>query len=382
VASEDIANQLHRAETLIAVRRFAEAAAIAYEAAAKVPGDPSPCLIAARAELGLGNNKRAEEAAEAAIRYSPELPVAHRLVAMARINSGFKESVRFVRRQWGRSAVDPAKRSVALDPAEAAGYWILAQATAMAGQLKAAKMAADQGARLAPLNAESWRVRAQVARNIGDLKVAESCAREALRLDPQNYAASNELGLVLQRRGKTTESLGQFANTAAIDPTLGPARANMLRHSKQVTYMITLVLLCPLAIVWPLWFAASVGLNRLIWTWAPTRTFLEQRSYARAQRRGHKADSKAPRETTVVPAGAAIKGPYFISTQLLWAALAIIVVFYLLPTTVLTFVHPSRFIGPALGAWVVSVLLFWPIHHRRHSEGQELGLNQQFVVRT
>ena len=382
MAPEDIANQLHRAETLIAVRRFAEAAAIAYETAAIVPGDPRPCLIAARAELGLGNNKRAEEAAAAAIRYSPDLPVAHRLVAMARINSGFKESVRFARRQWGRSAVDPAKQAVALDPEEAAGYWILAQATDMAGHLKAAKLAADQGARLAPFNAESWRVRAQVARSIGDLKVAESCAREALRLDPQHYAASNELGLVLQRRGKTTKSLGQFANTAALDPTLGPARMNMLRHSKQVTYMIILVLLCPLAILWPLWFAASVGLNRLIWTWAPTRTFLEQRSYARAQRRGQKADSKASGKTSTVPPGAPIKGPYFISTQLIRVILVIIVVFYLLPTTILTFVNPSRFWGPALGAWIVSALLFWPIHHRRHTEGQEFGINQQVAVST
>lgn len=368
VASDDQSDQLQRAEVLLSVRRFADAAALAYEVAAEAPGDPWPCLVVARAELALGNNQRAEEAAAAAIRYSPDLAVAHRLLAVARINSGYQESVRFVRSQCGRSAVDPANRAVALEPQEVAGYWTLAQATAMAGHLKAAKAAADQAVRLAPQVAESWRVRAQVARRIGDTKVAEACAREALRLDPQSYAAGNELGLVLERSGKTSQSLGQFANTAAQDPTQGPARSNMLRHSKQMTYMLALVLTCPLAIVFPLWFAAAVGLNKAVWTWAPTRTYLEWKSFSRAQRHAAKDDASSTTKTTIASPGAPIKGPYIFSTQLLWVALGIIGLFYLLPTTVLTLVHPWKLVLPALGAWAFAGILLWPIRRRRHNE--------------
>ena len=125
----------------------------------------------------------------------------------------------------------PARNAVTLDPHDAASYRTLAQAAAMAGQLREAKTAVDEGMRLAPEHPDTWMVRARVARLAGDLPVAEAAALHALGLDPQNYAANNELGLVLERRGRTAEALSQLARTAGIESEMELAYPGLHRAS-------------------------------------------------------------------------------------------------------------------------------------------------------
>jgi tetratricopeptide (TPR) repeat protein len=371
----EVRDQLQRAELLIGVRRFTEAAALAYEVAAERPGDPRPLLTAAHAELGRGETVRAEAAAVAALQCSPDLAYGHRLVAIARLNSGFRATARIDRRRWGRSAMGPARNAVTLDPHDAACYRTLAQAAAMAGQLKEAKTAADQGMWLAPEHPDTWLVRARVARLAGDLPVAEAAALQSLRLDPQNYAANNELGLVLERRGRTAESLSQFARTAAIDPTRPTAPTNFLRYGRTLSYLVILVLLSPLAIVWPLWLVASVGLHRILWTWKPSRRFLEARSHALGCRRSRGRTHWWRRRGTEVPPDAPIKGPYGVSTAILASTVGGIALLFVLPSSIGLVTDPTRFLLPAAVSWVVAVLLTVIIRRRRrrrHEPGNRI----------
>jgi tetratricopeptide (TPR) repeat protein len=375
-----MADELRRADVLLSLRRYTEAAEIAYRVAAREPGDPRPLLTAARAELGLGANDRAEAAACGALRYAPELAFGHRLVAVARINRGMASGGR-VNRHWaGRSAIEPAQRAVGLDPHQVAGYWVLAQATAMAGQLNEAKGLADECVRMAPQDPESWRVRAYVARLVRDLPVAEACAKEALRLDPQHYGAGNELGLVYQDGGKTGRSLNQFAATAAIDPIRSPARTNIVRHAMKVTYFGALILLCPLAIIWPVWVAAAVGLNQLVWRWKVTKPSMERFGSALARRHVRRAQKKGNRAARSVPPGTAINGPYALSTFVLWCLFGGVLVCFALPTTVGLFTQTLTFVLPATIAWAVTVTLAVVLRRRRRrgpSVVDQLGVNQE-----
>jgi hypothetical protein len=211
-------------------------------------------------------------------------------------------------------------------------------------------------------------VRARVARLAGDLPVAEADALQSLRLDPQNYAANNELGLVLERRGRTAESLSQFARTAAIDPTRSTAPTNFLRYGKTLSYLVILVLLSPLAIVWPLWLVASVGLHRLLWTWKPSRRFLEARSHALGRHRSRGRTPRWRRRSTEVPPDAPIRGPCGVSTVILAWSVGGIAVLFVVPSTVGIVTDPARYLLPAVASWVVATLLMVMIRRRRHHE--------------
>ena len=307
---EGARDPLQRAEALLAARRQTDAAAIAYQEAGRRPGDPLPLIVAARAELGLGDYRRAEAAATSVISLDPDCALGYRLVALARINKAYACRSIIERHHRGRAALSPAQKAVSLDSRDAASLWVLAEAAAVAGRIRLATRSADEAARLAPLLPNTWMVRARVARIAGDLPVAEADIREALRLSPDSYEANNELGLVLGAAGRRAESLSQFKSTAALDPSRQAAPRNVLRYGRGLTQLIAFVLFSPLVTlgvgVIPTLIGAFVT-TALLWTWSPTRRFLERRTIELAHWRSQHSTPWWRQTSKRVAVGAPIK---------------------------------------------------------------------------
>jgi tetratricopeptide (TPR) repeat protein len=281
--------ELARAELLLDARRYPDAAEAAYRLTGVSPSDPRPLLIAARAEIAQGAAQRAEEVATRAVGLAPGSAIAHRLVALAQISQAYGSSITFQRQEMGRQAVWSAQEAVRLAPYEAASYWVLADACLVSSMTSEAIAATDQAVTLAPDLAQTWMVRSRVARVAGDLAAAEASAREALRLNPDHYQAGNELGIILRLRGRSAESLRQFADSAALDPLAAPARENLVRYGAVPFFLFTLLLLCPLAIWGPVvWLGATLAIQVVAWRWSPSKRFLERKSVAIALWRGRR----------------------------------------------------------------------------------------------
>jgi len=168
-------------------------------------------------------------------------------------------------------------------------------------------------------------VRARVARVAGDLPLAEADIREALRLSPDNYEANNELGLILAAGGKRAESLSQFKSTAALDPSRQTAPRNVLRYGRGLTQLIAFVLFAPLLLLGRGAFPTLIGAfvsNALIWTWSPTRRFLERNTIALAHWRSQHSTPWWRQSRTSVSIGAPIKRHVRVKRMVALGALA------------------------------------------------------------
>jgi tetratricopeptide (TPR) repeat protein len=226
VSGEEVWAALRRGEALLAARRPAEARRLAMEAAASAPGDPSPLLLAARAELDLDDPVAAERTAAAAIGLDPERPSGHRVLATAVLNQAMG-AVDIRRHDLAERAVAASREALRLAPDDLAGLLVAAEAAAWSNRVGEAAGYADRAVRMAPGSEVVWYVRARVARISGDLSGAETAAREALRLAPDHYGAGNLLGLILRAKGDEAAALRQFAASAAIDPLASAARSNL-----------------------------------------------------------------------------------------------------------------------------------------------------------
>ena len=272
---EEAVRILLQAETLVNLRRYPEAAELAHRAAGRLPTDPAPLLVAARAEAGLGDHAGAERDARRAVQLAPESSYAHRVLGWVRITRCSGENSLVRRRSIAASAIPPAREALRLDPHNPDSMVLLAEAAAFAGDHALALQASHDAVGAAPLSPEAWMVRSQVLRITGSLLAAEGAAREALRLDPQHYAANNELGLVLSKQGRMADSARQFEATAALDPVRRSAPANLLRTGRWVSLVACLILALPLFILSPYGLLAGIGLYALVWNIPLTRRHLE-----------------------------------------------------------------------------------------------------------
>jgi tetratricopeptide (TPR) repeat protein len=262
--------ELRRAELLLAAGRYAEALRRAQELIARLPGEELPFVLAARAELGLQRYEDAQRSAEAAIGLEPSLAVAHRVRALALTAQARKARARS---SSAAKAENAGREAVRLAPDAAPGYWVLADALLVGRHIREAISVIDHAVELAPDHPESWRFRSRAARQARDHLVAEADCREALRLDPENASAANELGVVMKARGRSAMSLQQFVGALALDPSSDSARRNLINYGRKYVYFAVLILLCPMAIFWPLWFVCSNGLTIGLfrWDWSKPR---------------------------------------------------------------------------------------------------------------
>jgi tetratricopeptide (TPR) repeat protein len=291
--------ELRRADLLLAAGRYGEALRKAHELMAQMPAEALPFVVAARAEMGLQRLPQARAAVDTAIGLDPSLAVAHRVRALVLISQSRKA------RDRSPIAVDAAREAVRLAPDAPVGYWILADALLVAGKIAEAVPVMDYAVELAPDESEAWRFRSRVARIARDHLVAEADCREALRLDPENAAAVNELGVVMKARGRSSMSLQQFSGALALDPTSLSARRNLINYGRQYIYFFIVLLLAPMAIVWPLWLVCSRGLTAGLFTWRWSKQRAERASIAIAlwmsrRKRGSRRRRSLPPGTPIV----------------------------------------------------------------------------------
>ena len=220
----DPAVSLERAQALIDLGRFQEAASHIRPVLSADPANADAACLLAQAELIAGNDLPAFDAAALAVKLAPERAWAHRLMAM-----GYE---RFDNNEY---EIRHSLEAVRLEPHDPNGYICLARALAREkADLAAAREAAEEALRLAPVEPEAHLTLATVCEQQGDRDGAEAALRRALAVDPEHSAAHNNLARIrLRRRGTTLKpallAIGArgFATAVRTNPSSPTSRLNL-----------------------------------------------------------------------------------------------------------------------------------------------------------
>jgi Flp pilus assembly protein TadD len=187
-----IVRELERAETLIELRRFDEAASTLHRLLGHDPENGRGWCLLAQAQLARGDFAAARNAADHAVAVAPEWEWGHRLRSIAL-------------RETGRNdlAVAAAYEAVRLAPEEWLTHTSLSQALAKLGSGQDAAIAsAERAVALAPNESDAHLTlgNALAARDRRD--EAEAAYLHALALDPENSAAHNNLARIQLPKGR------------------------------------------------------------------------------------------------------------------------------------------------------------------------------------
>lgn len=320
------------ARLLLTARRYEDARRLAYACSAQNPGDPAPLLLAARAEMALGDALQAERTASHAVGLDPGSAEAHRVLARTFISQAMKQRD-YRRYDAAAKALASAQEAMRLAPADIDALLAVAEAAAWARCFPEAVAAIDHAVRLYPSNEHVWFIRSRVARLARDFEVAEASAREALRLAPAFYAASNELGLILGAKGDRAGARQQFVASATIDPVAKPARINLVRRNGWWLYLLCLLVTSPLLVLTAQvkppqtlfvgWIVVSVLLQNALLRWTPVSRWLQKRAVIKANKVGGRPQARGSRRST--SPSAPIRPRYQLRTWLLVALTAMIV---------------------------------------------------------
>src|SRR3954447_7656496 len=177
---------LQRAEALVKVRRFDQAAVLLASVIAGDPANPRPRCLLAQCQLGLDDPQAALDAASGAVVANPEYEWAHRLRALALIRLG-----------RAREGVEAARIAVGLAPRSHFGYVVLIEAELATRDLVAAQRSAAMALEIAPNRSDTHNAAGNVALRTLRPHEAEERFRTALSIDPENARAMNNLGVAL-----------------------------------------------------------------------------------------------------------------------------------------------------------------------------------------
>lgn len=205
--SIDAAAQFERAQALMDLHRYQEAAEAARRILATDPQNPRVVGLVAVAEFNAGNHQLALEAATAAIALEPDEEYMHRIASLAAIGLGDAQR-----------AADEAGEAVRLAPNSAAAHMTLAQALMAGRQTLGARDHAEKAVELVPHSAEAHYVLGRVAHFDGRRKDAEAALKRALAIRPDHAPARNELARIRLKHGR-------FSGAAMADATMGFAGA-------------------------------------------------------------------------------------------------------------------------------------------------------------
>lgn len=357
------------ARLLLTARRYDDARRLAYVCSARSPGDPAPLLLAARAELALGEAVQAERTASSAVGIDPASAEGHRVLARTLVSQAMKMRARDIRRyDLAAKALASGQEALRLAPGDIDALLTAAEAAAWARRFPEAVAAVDEAVQLYPSNEHVWFVRSRVARLAGDLAVAEASAREALRLVPDFYAANNELGLILGAKGDGTGAREQFVASATIDSVAEPARINLVRRNGWWLYLLCLLVASPLLVLTahlkppqasPLaWIVVSVLFRNGLLRWTPLSQWLLRRAVIKSNKgAGRPSTARRSKQSNLSPA-APIRRRHQLRTGLLVALTVIIVPMAVAGTAVsISSSSPAAIIGPDLGAVACIVAL-------------------------
>lgn len=211
--------KLERAQALIGLRRFDDAASLLQELVGADPEvAPAWCLLA-QAQIGLGEMESALECAERAAVLAPDDDWPHRLRSIALEDLGDAEG-----------AIAAAREAVAKAPQDWRTHNGLATQLLLAKRdLGEAEAAAELAVALAPHEPSNHLALGSIAQERGNRKEAEEHFRNALALDPQNgpshaaLAARKLRSSRFGRAGTLADAAAGFRTVVQADPTAGYA---------------------------------------------------------------------------------------------------------------------------------------------------------------
>lgn len=207
---------VQRAEQLIGIRRYTEALPWLGRAVAAEPESPRAHCLMALALTGLGEYRRALDAAGRAAAADPHDEWPQRMRAIALLAIGRRGE-----------ALRAAREAVRLGPNVPAALFMLVQGQLACGRTREADLAAARLAEAAPDDAMTFQALAHVAMRHKDWAAAEGHLRRALALDSESYDAMNDLGLVLQERGRAREALDRLHDAVRVNPARSEAHENL-----------------------------------------------------------------------------------------------------------------------------------------------------------
>ncbi len=253
-ADDEYSRLVRDALSLNNVSRYQDAADRAKAAAAIRPQEPRAYIAWAIALRGLGQLARSVEVNGTAVQLDPSNSVAFQTRAFTYMQMGSRVSKK-QRHEYGEKAASDAQEAVRLEPNNVNCLSLLAQASAVKGDVKEANVAIQQVIQRSPNSAATWIAASRVALASRDWDAATEACKRALALDASNYAALNNLGVAQRAAGHRLESNDTFAQAARLRPNDLTARWNLARNGLMTARIAILVILVPIG------FAAHVGLG-------------------------------------------------------------------------------------------------------------------------
>jgi tetratricopeptide (TPR) repeat protein len=180
----EVAQDLARAEVMLGLKRYDEAASVLAHAVAAEPTNSWAWCLLATAHLQADRYQEAADAARRAITLTPSNDWPYRVASIAQVHLGNITAARAL-----------AREACKLAPNQWQSYFCLAQAE-VAGQadFAAAERAAATALRLAPNEADVHFIAGRVSFARGNRKAARAHMERALALDPAHAGVLNDLG--------------------------------------------------------------------------------------------------------------------------------------------------------------------------------------------
>jgi tetratricopeptide (TPR) repeat protein len=209
-------HQVARAENLIDLGRYAEAASLLRMQLTEDPNDVDLNGLYAQALVGLEDHPGALDAGNRVVALSPDDEWGHRICAIA---------LRGIGNHAG--AVTAAANAVRLGPLHAVTHKQYAVAAlAIPHRRQEARAAAVRAVELAPTHADNHFVLGLVEETLMRVGPARECYQRTLQLDPTHSGAMNNLTNLGNRADLAGRARG-YAAALHHDPTNKPAQSNI-----------------------------------------------------------------------------------------------------------------------------------------------------------
>lgn len=237
-----VRGDLARAQALLDVKRYDEAASLLSLVVAVEPTDSRAWCLLAAAHLGIAQYQEATAAASRAITLAPSDDWPYRLASTAQQRLGHATAAWKAATEACRVAPDGWRPYVCLAKAELARQQV---------DFDAAERAAARARELAPDQPDVHYVSGLVSFTLAHWKAARAHQERALALNPAHSGALNELGRIKLRRGSPAHAARHFIHAAQSAPgesiygqNVDLAVRSAVAQTIYIAYIGIFVLLC------------------------------------------------------------------------------------------------------------------------------------------
>ena len=212
---------LTRAQVLLQQSRPADAEREAGLAAAQDPELPQAHALLALSRIEQDKRAGALEAVLTAIRLAPDAGRFHHIHALV-----------LHRSQRNREALAAAREAIRLEPEDDDSFSLLAAIHLNLGAWKAALAAAEQALALQPENTEAANFRSMALVRLGRKAEAMATVDSALARDPESAFSHANQGWNRLHQSEPKQALEHFREALRLDPNLDYAREGMIEALK------------------------------------------------------------------------------------------------------------------------------------------------------